>query len=143
MSSDKDSILEGLKTEWALFWDTLFAEDENETSESKSESTTKDPFETGKIEVLSLDKIKEITKALSKDRRTLNQKIESLNKQLEEKSSQLENVRLVGGTEEEIIQEMNMLSDQGSILSQKLSKINERLKVARKREDEIKKSVNL
>ena len=53
MSSDRDSILDGLKTEWALFWDSLLGEESGEEDQ-------KDPFETGKIELLSIEKIKEI-----------------------------------------------------------------------------------
>lgn len=127
--------LEGLKTEWNLFWETILGDDENtETPEIK------DPFVTGRLEVLTWDQIKAITKALSSDRKVLNQRLEAINKEIEENTAKLESMKLVGGDTEEASLKINELSDLGQSLSEQLDRINNRLKIARSREDEIKKS---
>ena len=133
-------FVEGLKTEWNLFWETILGEDESEPTEVESALGTKDPFVTGKLESLNLDQIKAITKALSSDRRKLNQRMESLNREIEENSQRLESLKLVGGEPEETVQRINELNDLGQTLSEQLNRINERLKIARQREDAIKKS---
>jgi hypothetical protein len=133
--SNKVGYLEGLKTEWNLFWQTILGEDENPES-----SEIKDPFITGRLEVLTLDQVKAITKALSSDRKVLNQRLEVINKELEENTAKLESLKLVGGDVDEASQKINELSDLGQSLSEQLDRINNRLKIARSREDEIKKA---
>lgn len=136
-SKQSGGYFEGLKTEWNLFWETILGDDEQEVSVEE----TKDPFVTGKLEVLSLEQIKAITKALSSDRKVLNQKLEALNKEIEENSAKAESLKLVGGDSEEAVRRINELTDLGHSLSEQLHKINERLKLARTREDVIKKSL--
>ena len=131
-SNSPSSLVNNLKNEWSLFWNSL--------SGDFIESEAEDPFKTGKIQVLSLEQIRDITKALSKNRRQVNQKIESLTKEIELNSAKLETVRLVGGQDEAIVFRINDLSDQGQILSQELSKIDERLKIIRHTEEEVRKS---
>ena len=131
-SNSPSSLVNNLKNEWSLFWNSL--------SGDFVESESEDPFKTGKIQVLSLEQIRDITKALSKNRRQVNQKIESLTKEIELNSAKLETVRLVGGQDEAIVFRINDLSDQGQILSQELSKIDERLKIIRHTEEEVRKS---
>ena len=127
--SKKESFLEGLKTEWSLFWDNIVGDEE---------IGQKDPFVSGKIEQLSLEKLKEISRALSRDRKLLNQKLESLNKELDLNTAKLESLRLVGGDTSETELRINELSDLGQSLSVKLTKINEQLKVARLHEKNLK-----
>jgi len=129
----------GLKTEWNLFWETILG-DEHEDGATATEAKVKDPFITGKLETLTLDQIKAITKALSSDRRKLNQRMETLNREIEESSQRLESLKLVGGEPEETVQKINELNDMGQALSEQLNRINERLKIARSREDAIKKA---
>lgn len=129
----------GLKTEWNLFWETILGE-EHDPNEGAEGVKVKDPFVTGKLETLSLEQIKAITKALSSDRRKLNQRLETLNREIEENSQRLESLKLVGGEPEETVQKINELNDLGQTLSEQLDRINERLKIARSREDTIKKS---
>jgi chromosome segregation ATPase len=136
-STTKPSYFEGLKTEWNLFWETILGEDE---LSEEGEKETKDPFVTGKLEVLSLDQIKAITKALSSDRKLLNQRLEALNKEIEENTEKVESLKLVGGDPEEAHRRIAELTDLGQNLSEQLNRINERLKLARSREDSIKKS---
>ena len=131
-SNSSSSLVNNLKNEWSLFWNSL--------SGDFIESETEDPFKTGKIQVLSLEQIRDITKALSKNRRLVNQKIESLNKEIELNSVKLETVRLVGAHDDDIIHCINDLSDQGQVLSQELSKIDERLKIIHHTEEEVRKN---
>jgi chromosome segregation ATPase len=135
-------FVEGLKTEWNLFWETILGDEpDNEASAEKEQ--TKDPFVTGKLETLNLDQIKAITKALSSDRRKLNQRMETLNREIEENSQRLESLKLVGSASDETVQKINELNDLGQALSEQLNRINERLKIARSREDTIKKQARL
>lgn len=134
--SNQGGYFVGLKTEWNLFWETILGEDESE----ESKEATKDPFVTGKLEVLSLEQIKAITKALSADRKLLNQRLEALNKEIEGNTTKVESLKLVGGEPEEAVRQINELTDLGHSLSEQLNRINERLKIARSREDIIKKA---
>lgn len=127
----------GLKTEWNLFWETILGDDESPEAEK---AKTKDPFVTGKLETLSLEQIKAITKALSADRKKLNQQLEAVSKEIHESTARLESLKLVGGESEETLEKINELNDLGQSLSEQLDKVNERLKLARSREDAIKKS---
>ena len=129
---NSDSMLNGLKTEWNLFWHTILG-DEDETIEIR------DPFETGKLDALSAEQIKAITKALSADRKLLNQKLEYLNKEVDLNNAKLESLRLVGGEPEETEERLRQLSEMGFGISEQLNKINERLRLIRQREDQIKK----
>ena len=131
-SNTSNSLVNNLKNEWSLFWNSL--------SGDFVESETEDPFKTGKIQVLSLEQIRDITKALSKNRRLVNQKIESLNKEIELNSIKLETVRLVGTQDDEIVHRINDLSDQGHVLSQELSKIDERLKIIHHTEEQVRRN---
>jgi chromosome segregation ATPase len=138
IESRNNGFVNGLKTEWNLFWETILGDEESDPSTSKSE--IKDPFVTGKLESLSLEQIKAITKALSSDRKILNQRIEALNKEVEENTAKLESLRLVSGEQDETLQSINELTDLGQSLSEQLHRINERLKLARAREDAVKKA---
>lgn len=119
-------------TEWNLFWDGLKGEDQ-------AEPDLNDPFVTGKLQSLTLVQIKEMTKALSQGRRKLNQKMEILSKEIENSTQTVESLKLVGGEPSEIEKKINDLNDQGQQLSLQLQQLNERLKWARRREDELKK----
>ncbi len=135
-SNSSSSLVNNLKTEWSLFWNSL----SGDFVESESEAHLQDPFKTGKIQALSLEQIRDITKALSKNRRQVNQKIESLNKEIELNSVKLDSVRLMGIEDDQIIFRINELSDQGHLLTQELTKIDERLKLVHHTEEEILKN---
>jgi chromosome segregation ATPase len=130
-------FVDGLKTEWALFWETILGDVEGEEA---TDTESKDPFLNGKLETLSLEQIKAITRALSSDRKKVNQRLESLTKELELNTAKLESLKLVGGEFEEPMRRINELSDQGQALSEQLTKINQRLKQARECEDILKKA---
>ena len=132
--------MEGLKTEWNLFWETILGDEEESIEAQAAEPKTKDPFVTGKLETLTLEQIKAITKALSSDRRKLNQRLEKLREEMDEYTSKLENHQLLGGEPAEAQAKINELSDLGQSISEQLNRINERLRIARQREDAIKKS---
>lgn len=140
-----EGFVGGLKTEWALFWDTILGDEESDQEGKRSEESleSKDPFINGKLETLSLEQIKAITRALSSDRKKLNQKMESVNKELELNVAKLESLKLVGGDFEEPLVRIDELNNQGQKFSEQMSEISERLRLARQREDEIKKSRTL
>lgn len=119
------SIVKNLKNEWALFWDGIAGDEKPE-----------DAFESGKLEVLTLAQLQEITKALSQDRKRLNQKLESLHKELELNSAKLESIRLVGGQDEDTLKRIHELSDIGQVLSEQLNKLDEKIKWTRSRQEE-------
>jgi chromosome segregation ATPase len=133
------SFVNGLKTEWSLFWESIVGDDEV-ISVSEQE---KDPFLTGRIGQLSLDKIKVITKALSQDRKRLNQRLESLNKELDLNAAKLDSLRLIGAEAADTECKINELSDLGQAVSDQLAKIDERLKLARRREKELREGPEL
>lgn len=134
-AKDTLSFVEGLKTEWNLFWETILGE-----VEAGDEQESEDAFITGKLEQLSLEQVKSITKALSLDRKKLHQKLESLNKELESSSTRLESLALVSGNPEDSQSKISELNELGLKLSEELNKINDRLKLARRREDQLKKA---
>ncbi|HEY8271113.1 MAG TPA: hypothetical protein VIG33_09525 [Pseudobdellovibrionaceae bacterium] len=113
-----------MKNEWALFWESI-----------AGEGQTGDAFETGKLEVLNREQLNDIIKALSQDRKRLNQKLESLHKEIELNSAKLESIRLVGGRDEEILKRINELSDIGQVLSEQLNKLDEKIKWTRNRQE--------
>lgn len=127
----------GFLKEWRMFWKGIIGD------EAPVETPMEDPFETGKLEVLSPEQVKALIKAMSSDRRSINQKIEKLRKAVEEATEKIETLKLVGGDTEEALQEIEKYSDQGAKLSGQLEKLNEKLKVARAREDQIKSQKEL
>ncbi|MGZ3768210.1 MAG: hypothetical protein ACXVCP_05935 [Bdellovibrio sp.] len=122
------SIVKSLKNEWSLFWQAF---------QSKDESETADAFETGKLEVLSLEKIREITRLLLEDRKKINQKIESITKEIDLNSSKLESLRLVGAEDKETLNRINELHDLGQNMSLALEKLDVKIREIREREDKI------
>ncbi|MGZ3742371.1 MAG: hypothetical protein ACXVB1_18540 [Pseudobdellovibrionaceae bacterium] len=117
-------MVKNLKNEWALFWESI-----------AGEGQVGDAFETGKLEVLTRDQLNDIIKALSQDRKQLNQKLESLHKEIELNSAKLESIRLVGGRGEDVLKRINELSDMGQLLSEQLTKLDEKIKLTRNRQE--------
>lgn len=130
---DNTSFLEDFKIEWNLFWKNILDEDSHQDQ-------SKDPFKSGKLESLNLDQIRVITKALSNDRNVLNQKLESLNKEINMNTTKLESLKLVGGDSQETLSRLNQLSDLGINISEQLHEIDENLRLARRREDQLLKN---
>ncbi|UYL08642.1 hypothetical protein B9G69_016490 [Bdellovibrio sp. SKB1291214] len=124
------SIVSSLKNEWALFWEA-FHGDEQVTEE------TKNAFENGKLEVLSLNQVREITKALIEDRKRINQKLETLTKEIDLNSAKLESLRLVGAEEQQTMSRIHELNDMGQAFAIALQKIDEQLRAVRDKEIEI------
>ncbi|MGZ3804659.1 MAG: hypothetical protein ACXVB4_10640, partial [Pseudobdellovibrionaceae bacterium] len=81
------------------------------------------------------DQLNDIIKALSQDRKQLNQKLESLHKEIELNSAKLESIRLVGGRGEDVLKRINELSDMGQLLSEQLTKLDEKIKLTRTRQE--------
>jgi hypothetical protein len=134
-------FLEGLKSEWKLFWENIVGDEESSPgkSGSKEKGDSSDPFNTGKLEKLSIEQIKAITKVLSQDRALLNQKLEKINREIEESLAKAQSLSLVGGDPGEAQSKTSELNELGLVISEDLHKLDRHLKLARKREDQLKK----
>ena len=130
----KNSFVGDLKIEWNLFWEGIVGEEDDLNAKPD-----KDALIIERLEVLSMDQIKALTKALSSDRKKLNQRMEYLSKEIEENSQKIDSLKLVGGEIEDTEVHINELHDLGQNISEQLDKINTRLKLARKREAVLKK----
>lgn len=127
------SFIENLKLEWTLFWDSLVGEDD---------SAPEDLIQ-NKLESLSLEQIKKITKSLSSDRKLLNQQLESVKKEIDLNSAKLETLILVGADSEDTMARIVALNDLGQGLSEQLEKLDHKLKLTRRRETELIESLKL
>jgi hypothetical protein len=130
--AETDSFVDGLKNEWSLFWDSLTGEDKPDEKDDAELLPPPSP--------LTLEQVKALTKALSADRKRLNLKLEEIRHRIEESSARLESLKMVGSSEEETFQLISELNDQGQKIAEQLNKVDERLRLARRREDEIKNS---
>ena len=128
-TEEHGSFLENIKTEWKLFWSALAGEEVKESE---------DPFETGRLSILTIEQVKQITRALSQDRKKINQHMEAINREIDENTGRLDSIKLVGGDSTETIEEINKLNDVGIKLNHQLQKINLQLGRFRQREDELK-----
>lgn len=144
--SEDLGFLDSLKSEWNLFWENIVGDDaETESREAEkklaNEESQKDPFSTGKLERLSFEQIKAITKVLSQDRAQLNQKLEKINREIEENMAKAQSLSLVGGDVEEAQAKTSELNELGQQIAAELGKLDEQLKLTRRREDALKKSL--
>jgi len=143
-SEEMGSFLENIKTEWHMFWAGIVGDDEKDVEVSKNgllsedKNDFPDAFVTGKLQVLSIEQVKLITRALSQDRKKINQRIEQIHREIELNSERLESIKLVGGDVADTIDEINKLNDLGMKLSLQLEKVSQQLDRFRSREDELK-----
>lgn len=117
-----------------MFWQGLVGDEESADEEP-------DSFVSGKLEKLTLEQIREFTRVLSQDRKKLNQRLEAIHKEIDLNSAKLDSLKIVGADVKETLERLNQLSDMGQTMSFELSKLNEKLKVARRREDFLKKGI--
>lgn len=136
-TNHRSHFLDGLKNEWRLFWETLGHSWEDGESQD-SESTPEQHQFQEKLQLLSRDQIKALGKALSLDRKRINQRIEKLNRELELNTLKLQSAKLVGSDFEKLEHNINELSDLGVALSLQLQNLDERLRIIREREQELK-----
>lgn len=130
-SEEAGSFLENIKIEWKMFWLGLVGEDE---AADEAEQLLK----TDKLNLLSIEQLKQITRTLSQDRKRINQRIEQIHAEIEMNNERLESIQLVGGDTESTLEEINKLSDIGQKLSLQLQKIDEQMHQIHLREDELK-----
>jgi methyl-accepting chemotaxis protein len=130
-SEEAGSFLENIKIEWNMFWLGLVGEDE---AADEAEQLLK----TDKLNLLSIEQLKQITRTLSQDRKRINQRIEQIHAEIEMNNERLESIQLVGGDTESTLEEINKLSDIGQKLSLQLQKIDEQMHQIHLREDELK-----
>lgn len=129
-NQQEESFVETIKADWNLFWHGIIGDEENKETQDEIAKT--------KLESLTLDQIKKITKSLSHDRKVLNQRIEEVNKELDLNSEKIESLKLVGGELEETVEHINRLNDIGQQLTTQIDKLNNQLKFFRTREDFLK-----
>jgi hypothetical protein len=128
-----DSFLEGMRTEWKLFWHGIIGEEDSAGDLKES----KDPFNQDRLKLMTLTQIKQITRAHSLDRKRLNQKIEQVQIEIESLTETMESQKLVGANSEQTIEKIKKLTDAGLLISQQLEKANEQIAKFRKREREL------
>lgn len=131
---EDDSFLENLKAEWKLFWHGIIGDDEGEASSKEA----KDPFSPDRLRIMTIEQIKQIMKALSQDRKRLNQKIEQVQKEIDTLSENIESQTLVGADTDSTIEQIKKLTDVGHLFSQQLEKVNTQIAKFREREMELK-----
>ena len=123
MSDDRHAKKSMFKEEWKIFWDSLLGEEsENDMSFDGVPSLTP-------------ERIKELIRSLSEDRRRLNQKLETIKNEIEQDTARLESLKLVGSDTEETVAAINTKSDEGERISQELDRINKKLAKARQWHD--------
>ena len=137
-SRNSNSIVQSLKNEWSLFWESLTGEEGDPAAES---GEVDEAFGSGELRVLSLDDVKRLTQELSQGRKTLNQRLESLSKEIELNAAKLESLRLVGGSDEETLAKINELNDLGQRLAQQLEDLDAKLRLARSEEDRLRQEL--
>lgn len=126
--------VKSLKNEWSLFCE-VFQSNKGKNPEAA------DAFETGKLEVLSLDQIREITRLLLEDRKKINQKMESISREIDLNSSKLESLRLVGAEQDETLNRIHELNDLGQNMSLALEKLDKKIREIREQENRIQEEL--
>lgn len=85
-------------------------------------------FRTGDIPALPLPFIEEMMRGLSLERQKTNQQLERINKEIELIQLKMESLKIVGGDLGSSVERINELTESGFSLSQKLEKIDLKLK---------------
>lgn len=128
------SFVSSLKNEWSLFWDGITGSDigsENPHPE----------FGTVSPQPLTMKQIKDITKALSEEKKRLNQRLEYIKREIELNSTKLQSLQIVGGDADETERKLGELNEQGRHLSMELHELDTRLKLVRHQESQEKRQV--
>lgn len=121
------SLFHQLKNEWSLFWGSLSGDDEP--------TVEHELLEVDGLESLTLEDVRTLTRELSDNRRSLNQRLESLAKELELNNAKLESLRLVGAEDDETVGRIGVLGEEGRRLAIELARIDVKLRRARELED--------
>ncbi len=119
------SIVQSLIKEWSLFWASI-------TEDLEQENDLEIPDE--RLQSLTLEQVQSMMKALSFDRKTLHQKMETLNEELEEENSRLQTIQMTKGNTSACLARIDELHDMGQALGEALEKIDARIREARARE---------
>lgn len=133
-SRSRRSLVESLKGEWKLLWETLAGDLQNEEH-------SEEDLDHEKLEVMTLEKVRELTKSLSENRKSLNQKLEKLNKEIDLNAAKLESLQLVGSKDERTLKRMEDLTDQGQSMAESLQKLDLKLRSAHQLEEELRKNL--
>lgn len=126
---NRKNILDELRKEWKLFWETLLP-DENKTLID---------LDAAQVALLSREEIKTCIKSLSLKKNEIHRELEKIQKEIELNQAKRESLSLVGGDFESVDERLNVLSELGSSLSEQLEVLNHRLKLMRQRDDSLKR----
>lgn len=113
-------FFENLMTEWNLFWGGI-----------RPEIIETDEFDRSEVQGLDLNRIKALTKTLSDERKKINRHLESIKKEIDLNTAKLDSLKLVGADTADTTQRIVELNDLGEQLSAQLSKLDQRLNIAR------------
>jgi chromosome segregation ATPase len=120
--SERQEFLGQLVKEWKLFWHSLVGEEDLDEKEN---------FPEERIQELNSNQIQHLIKELSQSRQNLNRELEEIKDDLDFALEKQENLKLVGSDVTELESEIQELYNLGEIISDKLSKIDDRLKLVR------------
>lgn len=129
------SLVEDLKNEWSLFFESFIEEPEEE-------KTIKEIQHQKFLDDIELEDIYDLKRVLSEQRKKINQQFETLQKEIDLNSAKLESLKIVGAEQNETMNRIHRLSDQGNQLSQKLTKLDEQTKLLRDHEELLKNQMS-
>lgn len=146
-SSHNKGLIKGFLDEWNLFWDGVSEEKLGERNnqlahldfdENQIEAISRNR-ESGKIETLTIEDVRNIMKNLSDSRKTINQKLEFVQKEIDLNQLKLESIRLVGGNDQDVLKRISDLTTQGVDLATELDGLNRKIEMARKKEESLRR----
>lgn len=117
-------------SEWKLFWAGLLGEE--------PEIEKRDEKLISKVHELSQAKIKTLIKTLSDDRHSLNHELERVIEETDLLTSKLEAQRLVGGDISDLEKSLVELNNLGESLTLQLEQLDQKLKIIRQRDNDLK-----
>jgi hypothetical protein len=120
--SERQEFLGQLVKEWKLFWHSLVGEEDLDEKEN---------FPEERIQELNSVQIKHLIKELSQSRQNLNRELEEIKSDLDYAMEKQDNLKLVGSDTTELESEIQELYNLGEIISDKLARIDDRLRLVR------------
>jgi hypothetical protein len=95
-----------------------------------------DSFRAGDLPAMKPQLIEDMMRRLSKERQKTHQQLERISKEIELLQLKMESLKIVGGDLDESVDRINQLTESGYNLTQKLEKIDSRLKEIRHKSQE-------
>ena len=133
MDEDSRSIIHDLKKEWKLFWKNLLQEGFQQGDQSPEETHPLFP------ENITCEQLQGITRNLSHQRHEIHQRVEAIQKELEELEALLKEQQAEGKPTKDTLLQIEKLNDLGQRWSEAIQLITHQLKLARRKEAELRK----